>query len=650
MYFRSNPELALKQRVTLTVLRFAVFFLLCLFLLTPMIYYIKRYIDKPTVILLKDNSQSMSIDHRGKTKTEAMETSYSSMSKTFKQSGYSVKELEFADGLKGNKNSTFLLSTLEALRASLKKTSINSIFIFSDGWFRDIDLNVLKAYDIPVNTIADTTRNLNADLQIIELRHNRQGYRNELSVFEAGIKSTGFGKSAQVQFMVDDKLLKQKTVSFEKELVQTVTFENRFSKLGMHKLEVRIQSDKLNEQTLSNNNYSSAIDILNDKDKILLLTDAPNWDNKFILDAISENNRWQTQSITIEGQELYQGGQKTTLNNLDNVSVIIILNQGTIQLDSKLAQIILNKVNQGCGLLSCGFPVPQLTDILPLRQSNIRSTYQGIFKLLPVSAAYSVFQIPVDELNLIPPIDYYYVTPSASAEILAVMDNSQKSPAIAINNLSRGKVVSFSFLNLWRWQLQSKSFAYKNFVTDLIVWLGNKGAGQMTAIYQPSYLLGEEIEIKLSASDEIHKLKSGLTPRINVFNAKNDSIYSDFMLLDNSNNYNIRFRINKPDNYHFRIIDQSIAQSVQGSFVLQQQNQESRDLGYNISLLSWIASQTGGKFMNIAEAKDIKPLKAVMSKRTEKSEFPLYKKWYLISLFVIVFCFELFLRRRWGLL
>jgi hypothetical protein len=648
-YYRTKPDIAWRQRLILAGLRFIVFLTLFLFLLTPLIYYIKRHKERPVVILLKDNSASMQIDHQGKPKSASQEQSYLALSKAYKQAGYTVKEQIFADGLGGAKNTTFLLPALAKLRTSSDKAPIKGIFVFSDGWFRDSDLNVIKGFDLPIFTVADTSISLNSDLQIVDLRHNRQGYRNELSMFEADVKSIGFKGTAQVQFLMDAKIIKEKTISFQKELVQTVAFDYRFPKVGLHKIEVKIKSTGLNELTLSNNQYSSAIDILNDKEKILLLTDAPNWDNKFILDAISENNRWQTQSITVKGKELFLGEQKTVINNLDNVSVIIIINQGTIVPDNSLTQSIVSKVNQGSGLLLCGLPIPQLNDILPLRQSNIRSQYQGLFKLLPAAGGYSAFQIPDEELSQIPPVDYFYVAPSAQAEILATMDNAQKSPAIAITNQSNGKVVSFSFLNLWRWQMQSQSLVYRNFITNLIVWLSNKSSGQLSAQYQPSYFMGEPIEIKLTALDEIHKLKLNLAPRISVFNARGDSVFSDFMVMDNDN-YKIQFRLNEPSDYQFKIKDQVSGQSVQGRFVLQSQNQESRDLGYNLPVLSWVAVQTGGRFLNLVEAAKLKPLEAVETDRTEKREFPLYKKWYLISLFIVLFCLELFLRRRWGLL
>jgi hypothetical protein len=268
---------------------------------------------------------------------------------------------------------------------------------------------------------------------------------------------------------------------------------------------------------------------------------------------------------------------------------------------------------------------------------------------LPSAGAFAAFSIPSEELNQIPPVDYYYLTASAQAEILAVMDNAQKSPAIAVSSAYGGKVAGFSFLNLWRWQMQSNSNAYKSFTSDVITWLSNRSAGQMTALYEPSYYLDEPIEIKLTAIDDVRRVRSNLAPRITVFNADNDSVYSDFLVQDKEG-YRIQFRLNEPDSYRFTIKDLSSNQSTSGRFIIGSQNLETRDLGYNVQLLGWIAAQSGGRLFDLENSLDFKPVKAIEVNRIEKNEFPLYKKWYLVCLFIIVFCLELFFRRRWGLL
>jgi len=649
LYYRTNPGLTQKQKISLAALRALAVGLVFLFLLTPIIYYIRHFTERPQLILLKDVSASMQIRHLDKSKSDRMDSAYGHLKDAFKQAGYLISEQVFADGLNGSKNSTMLLPALEEVRKQNDKTGQRQIILFSDGWLRDSDLSALKNFDMPIHAVTDSSRQQEIDLLISDLRHNKQGYRNELSLFEASVQAINYQGSASVRFVIDGQIIAQKNVSFRNEPVQTVSFDHRFAQTGLHKVEVQVSSDGVNEPTLSNNNQLSAIDILTDKERMLLFTDAPNWDTKFILDVIRENNRIEPSSYTVKGAQLYQGEQKAVLRDFINVSAIIIVNQGSLQFDNTLAQNITAQVRQGCGLLHMGLPVPQLSEILPLRSSNIRSSYKGLIKLLPAAAVYSAFNIPNEELAQIPPVDYYYLSVIPTAEVLAVLDNVQKSPAAAVSSALNGKVVSFAFLNLWRWQLQSKKQGYKNFTSDLLTWLSNKASGQFRALYDPAYYPEEPLVIRLTALDETRRTRSDLAPRITIINSKNETVFSDFLTMKDDE-YAVSFRLTNPDQYSFKIVDQNGGRSTDGRFMLLARNQEARDLGYNNSLLNWISQQTGGRTLHLEEAANYQPVKAVKADRMERKDFPLYKKWYLISLFIIVFCLELFFRRRWGLL
>ncbi len=648
-YHRTSPELSHRQRIGLTAMRAVVIGLLFLFLLTPIIYYIRHYREKPEIILLKDVSASMQIKHPEKPKSARLSEAYEKLRSEYQSAGYGVKEMVFADGLNGKPDNTYFIPALEQIKQWQGKALLSGIILFSDGWFRDTDQRILKSYDVPVIAVADTARVLTADLLVSDLRHNRQGYRNELSLFETVLQAGNYKGSAKVSFLVNDKVIKEKTVSFQREQSITETFDHRFSQTGLQKLEIRISAQGLNEISLSNNNFFSAIDILNEKEKILLFTDAPNWDTKFFLDTIRDNNRLEANSYTLKSGVLFSGEERANIKSWDNINTVIIVNQGGLQIDNALAGNIINLVKRGTGLLYIGQPITQLAEVLPLGLSNIRSIYKGLIRPLPAAATYSAFNIPVDELNQIPPVDYYYLATKAQAEVLAIMDNVQKSPAIAVSSVSGGKVAAFAFLNLWRWQLQSKTQAYKSFASDVLTWLSNRQTGQLNALYEPGYYLDEPIEIKLTAIDDVRRTRQNLSPRLSVYNAKNDSVFSDFMLQD-KDEYRIKFRLNTPGEYRFRIADLTTNQSTSGRFMVSRQNLEARDLGYNLPLLGWISVQTGGRLLSVDDALSYKPVKATEAERIEKREFPLYKKWYLICLFILVFCLELFFRRRWGLL
>ena len=82
--------------------------------------------------------------------------------------------------------------------------------------------------------------------------------------------------------------------------------------------------------------------------------------------------------------------------------------------------------------------------------------------------------------------------------------------------------------------------------------------------------------------------------------------------------------------------------------MISQNSPESRDTGINLSLLSYISNKTNGRVID--KTNDIDILKAEKEIIQLGSEIPIYKKWYIIAIFLLAFCTELFLRKRWGLL
>lgn len=648
-YYRTKPELSAAKRWSLIILRIISTSLVILFLMTPIIYYIRKYKQKPVVIFLNDSSQSMTNQQDTQSKKAALDPSYRVLLQSYQDQGYVTKEYSFADGLKGKSNTTFIIPSIEKAIAENSQSPITSLVLWSDGWYRDPDLNLIKNLEIPVLAVADTVSQNQYDLEISNFRYNRKGYNKELNLFEADIKSIGYSGSASVLLYIDGKQCGAKTVSFKTDPIQTAVFDYRFSSTGLHKLEIRVSASGKDEVNLANNRYPGAIEILKDKEQIIIIADKPNWDGKFILDATRQNPRWQVQSYTLRNNILYQGEKPAEISTWDKVSVVVLINNGSLSMSANLANILKSRVNQGCGMLYFGQPLPELADILPLKSSNVKSVYQGLIRFLPAAGLYAAFQVAETDLSQIPPVDYYYQTLNPGAEMLATMDNSVGSPAIAIQKTAGGRVIGYACFNLWRWQMQSKSSAYQDFFSRQFQWLAGGDGSQFIAHYQPSYFQGESIEFRLAATNEIRQSAISLSPRLTIKDTGGKDVLSDF-LVPKGDDYSLNLRLDKPGEYKFVIEDKATGKKTGGSFVVQNMNREERDLGYNLPLLNWIAGTTKGKLFTPTAAAAYRPIKANSSSKIEKKEFPLYRKWYMIGLFIMSFCLELFFRRRWGLL
>ncbi|MGC9362229.1 MAG: hypothetical protein ACP5F3_04795, partial [Candidatus Syntrophosphaera sp.] len=412
---------------------------------------------------------------------------------------------------------------------------------------------------------------------------------------------------------------------------------------------VEVSAPGINERSQNNNVYPGAIDVLSDKQSIVVLSDTPAWDNKFIVDAIAENSRWEVRHFRVQGNTITSGEEPVTNLPAENLAAIVLINNGSLSLAGKALDFVTANHARGAGVLFQGLPVPELGAILPLRRSNIASSYEGFIKLTPAAASYPMLSFAGSGIQEIPPLDYYYVTASNTAEVLATIDNPQNSPAIAIQGRGAGKALSMAFLNLWKWQLQGESGGYKELLSNCVTWLANTAGSGYDPIYNTSYFLGEEINLRLRAQDDIRSLRLDLNPELRVLDSEGKEVFRDFMA-QSEGEYSASLSLDEPGQYSFEITDKVSGETSSGRFNVAESSGEERDLDYNLPLLSWLASDTRGKLIHPSSVDEFRPVPARDRELRQRLDIPIYRKWWVLALFILAFCLELFFRRRWGLL
>jgi hypothetical protein len=103
-----------------------------------------------------------------------------------------------------------------------------------------------------------------------------------------------------------------------------------------------------------------------------------------------------------------------------------------------------------------------------------------------------------------------------------------------------------------------------------------------------------------------------------------------------------------PGTYTVRVQDGELQDST--SFAVLSQSPEVRDTGINQALLRYVSDITGGKVIGTEDLSELTLPTAQSINMQREHRIPLYRKWYIITLFLLSFCVELYLRKRWGLL
>lgn len=642
-YHRTQPELSQGRRLLLASLRAVMLYILILILLSPILYFVWQHRDAPKVLFLQDTSRSMELDHQDGSKQAYLKKLADPLREKYRKAGYDVVNYAFANGLEGESDNSLLAKSLQELSKEEKLSDYAAIVLASDGWLRDEDLGVVSRLGIPIHTLADSAALDVPDLEILAVNANRYAYRNEPTVFRVRAKATNYSGSAAINLYLGKSRIGSQTVQMEPDTESTIDFSHRFGNIGFFNYRVEVQPLQ-KEQRLGNNSLPGAIEVLSEKEHIVIFSDSPAWDNKFIIDAIATNPRWDSRAYQIRDGRLLRGENPANLDLASSPAVIVLINNGALRPDPATQGFIRNAVKRGSGIFFQGLPPTELSDILPVTRSNILTPYQGFVTMNSAANQYPMLSELITQASKLPPLDYYYVNADSKAEVLATMNNPQKSPAIVISQSANGRALGLSFLNLWRWQMQSPESGYQKMIVNTLTWLSNKALGAYTAIYKSSYLQGEEIRIRLRTEDDIRSTDMDGNPQISIFDKDGKELARDFMIRDGSE-YIFNSDLGKPGEYRFEI--QEAGKKSSGRFVIADAQVEDRDFDFNLPLLQYISSESRGRTLFDSS---YNPVPAQARERTERSEFPLYKKWYILSLFILVFCVELFLRRRWGLL
>ena len=650
-YKRTQPPVDKRQKLILILLRSITIIILIILLLNPIIYFNQQKTIKPKFLILDDNSTSMDLMIDNIPKSETMNAVEAEIKTNLKSTNYETISYEFAHGLKGNSNTTLLSKTLMDIAKQKDLDNVKSIFLVSDGWFKDEDLSFLDNYLIPINVYLPGFKRTMSDLEISSIKYNKKAYKNETFPIITNVYAKNFQKKAKVELRVRGKTVSIKEINFTQNKLNQVVFEPIFQETGLIPFEIEVFSDSLMEADTSNNSFPGAVQAVENRMKILLIGDHLSWDAKFIKDVIITNPRWESKFLLWD-EKLYEADQATELtDHLDDTIIIILFNKGELQLSEENASLISNFVNEGGGLILFGLNISSLANLFPTETINTYLDKDEIIYFTSLSRNYQIFnRIDNNSERNIPPVNYFYTNTDLQAKILARIENEEQSPAIVLSDSNPGKVLHFCFFNLWKWQLWQADNAYSDFVNDLLMWMGQNNTDRFYAYTTRNiYFQGEDIKIILQAYDETLTPVRNINARLLVKDNKGNMVIEKYMISGDDEYLAILENL-EAGKYNYEITNELTGQKTTGEFIVNLASNENRDHGFNEPMLKFVAAKTGGIVFDKDSLTDFNLPNANSRKKLLQLELPLYKKLYFILLFLICFCLELYLRKRWGLL
>jgi len=654
-YKKTVPHLQAKNRGILATLRFLALTVVLVLLLNPILHFKNSRWEKPAILILTDSSSSMNQVGEEGSKAELMKHISQQLRTDNIADEFEIIEHNFAAGLEGDKANTLLSPTLDELLKQYSTRNLKAILLLSDGWFKDDDLEIVSSLNIPIYSILPQFTQTDFDLAFNKLHLNKDTFQAEITPIICDLSSVNFNGKARVNLLINEIKSSSEIVDFKESSFQQLVLEHSFSKTGLNIVELEItaldSTETLTEIKLDNNRVQSAIQVKNSRANVLLISDQLNWDLRFIKDVIRKEEKFDL-DILIKKDKLWEGKNEAKLAPFfSETKVLIIQNHKNLTLTAEDIRLIKQFHNNGGGILFLGEVVPQLADLYPATSLNLPSTEKSNFQLSDNSKKFQTFNFEdSNELNNIPPVDFFYVNPKLGSEVVALFNNAERSPAILLNQSTASTVLYLPLSGLYRWQMWDQDGTYQSFISNLISWISlNNENKTFSYTDKISYSQGEKLKLNLQTFDEKLEFVPNLTAEATIIDSTGNVLEKKLMI-SGTDSYSCEFSALHPGSYKYEIKIVETKEKSTGSFFVTTSSPESYDRGFNYPLLSYLCARTEGKL-----ADDFTQLKSEFSNPESKeivttTEIPLYRKWYLIALFLLSFCLELYLRKRWGLL
>lgn len=302
-YYRKKSwiaEIANRTRLLLIALRALGLFLLGVLLLGILIQGKDNEVENPLVITLVDNSKSMlnyadsaNVKKESKAFVHALQ---SSSGKKYKNLIFTLgNQLNNADSLKFNYQKTNLSEQLNKVYDNYYGRNIGAVILLSDGNYNKGTSPLMEAdkfKNVPFYTLAvgDTIQKIDQLIQSVAVNQIAfLGNKFPVEVSILGNKTPN--SSVEVKLMEDGKVMQTKKIKHDKSdysIVKT-TFLLDAKTLGMHEYNVKVDALP-NEYNLKNNAKSFFVEVLNNKSKILLVSEGLTPDIGAIKGGLNKKN------------------------------------------------------------------------------------------------------------------------------------------------------------------------------------------------------------------------------------------------------------------------------------------------------------------------------------------------------------------------
>lgn len=638
----------------LASLRFLLVTILCLLLLlNPYLRQVTNSVEKPTVVFAIDNSQSIATTNDS-SKIRNLYKELEGLSNDLKKDNVNIdiQNLDATAIVKSMVNiplnfaSSNLSSILGAIKNNYENRNLDKVVLVSDGIYNQGISPVFQDYGFPVYTVGvgDTTKK--RDIKLAAVLANKVAYLGNKFPVVAEVENIGYpGRTVNVYLSQNGQVLGKKTINFKEDgELQQVTFLTDAKYKGMQRYMVSVDALD-NEFTKANNARDIYIEVIDGKEKILVIAPTPHPDIKALKSAITKNENYSFDlhipgitKLKPEKYDLIIAHQVPNIYRNGRNLLERFRKQGTpifYVLGAQSDFNLFNRLNTGVRVLRRG---RQMDDVTPVFNDkfntfNFEREKIKVFKKLPPASV---------------PFGNYNVSNSAQVILYQRVGSIETSkPLLVINELNGVKSAVLAGEGIWEWRQEEYALNEKHEIIDEMVskvvqYLSTKEDKRRLRVYpiNNEFYDFEKVVFETEMYNELYERIYDIKVNLSITNEKGKVSTYSFTPTEGSSRFEISGLGKGVYKYSAAATIKNKNEVSGGEFTIKSLQLEALNNTADHNLLRQLSKKTDGKFFTMSQTAALK--KAVLDTRkpnvlhsSEEIQEMIHLKWIFFVLMAL---------------
>lgn len=640
----------------LAFLRFVTIFSVFLLLINPKFDKVTFYNEKPNLVVVLDNSESIGyLGHNAQAKQiiETLQLS-DSLNQRFKLDFYTFgKDVNPLDSISFKDKQSNISKVFKKL-SEVNSNSVSPTIIITDGnqtYGNDYQF-MGKNYKQPIFPIilGDTTKF--SDLKFEQLNVNKYAYlKNKFPIEIIAVYTGNASITTQLKITSGNTLVHTQNLNFNSSKTsQVINVTLPANKVGVSSYKAELVP-LTNEKNTVNNVKNFAVEVIDQKTNVALVSDILHPDLGTLKKSI-ESNEQRSASILIPEEYI------SKINDFQ--LVILYQPNNTFRV---LYQEIQRLKRNAFVILGTKTDWQFLNSI----QSDYRQEVTRQLENFQPTLNQNYATFIIDDLNFsdFPPLQAEFGQTTYNIPINTILYKTVNGiqidePLLATYEVNDSRYAILNGENIWKWRAQNfldeNAFnTFDNFIGKLVQYLSsNQLKSRLNLDYESFYNGNEDIKITVQYFNKNYEFDANASLNIVLTNIDNNNSTTLPFVLKNTN-YQVDLSGLEPGDYSFTVsvVNENISKS--GSLKILDYNVEQQFLNADVTRLQQLATNSNGTayFMDNIKALPndlISDSRFITIQKSNKNVVPLIDWKFLLGIIALSLGLEWFIRKYNGLI